>query len=285
MILHPVSGLALAFAGWLIPRHVAGARRISVAALLDAAPLAVVALTSFFATGRPVFAGAIVFALGAGFAFVDRTMRELLREPVVFTALSELPQVFTHPHLYLPFAGTGAVLGGTAAAVLAALALLLAEPLTLPPHPLAALVVAGGVSAFVCFLGREPWLGTAARTLRRLKPDAEPFADAARLGPFAMLITHGVIARAERPARRARLTTPAIIGTAKAVRPIVLVQCESFFDARRVLLDLPRDFLAGYDAACSGGIARPAYRAGLGCQYDARRIRGADRNRGGCARL
>jgi Sulfatase len=254
MILHMASGLALALGGWLIPRHVAGAGRISVVALLDAAPLALVALTLFMASGRPLFAGAIVFALGTGFAFVDRTMREVLREPVVFTALSELPQVFTHPHLYLPFAGTGAVLGGATAAGLAAFALLLAEPPALPPYPVVAFIVAGGICAFVCFLAREPWLGAAARVLWRLKPGAEPFADAARLGPFAMLITHGVIARAERPALRARLTTSPAFGAAKAARPIILVQCESFFDARRALPSLPRDLLSGYDAACDGGM-------------------------------
>jgi hypothetical protein len=68
-----------------------------------------------------------------------------------------------------------------------------------------------------------------------------------------MLIVHGVIARAERPARRARLVAPAIASGIAASRPIVLVQCESFFDARRALPTLPRDFLPGYDAACAGG--------------------------------
>jgi hypothetical protein len=171
----------------------------------------------------------------------------------VFTALSELPQLFTHPHLYLPFAGTGMVLGGATAAVLAALTLLVAEPAIISPHPLVAIVVVGGVAALLCRLGREPWLGTAARILRQLQPSGEPVADAARLGPVAMLIAHGIIARAERLARLVRLAAPAIIGTSAAARPIVLVQCESFCDARRAMSSLSRDFLAGYDEACDGG--------------------------------
>ncbi len=253
MIGQLVFGLGLALAGWIIPRWVAGACRVSVATALDGLPLAFVALVSAVAGGRPVFAGAIVFALGAGFAFADRTMRETLREPVVFTALSELPQVFTHPHLYLPFAGTGLVIGGAVAAVLGGLALLIAEPAIAPPHPLIALMLTAVVAALLWRVGREPWLGAAARALRRLSPSGEPFADAARLGPFAMLIAHGIIARAERPARRARLAAPAIGGGLLAARPIILVQCESFFDARRALPNLPRDFLAGYDAACDRG--------------------------------
>ena len=69
------------------------------------------------ATGRPIFTGALLVSLGAGFALADRTKRQVLREPVVFSEMSELPHVFTHPQLYLPFAGPALVIGGAAAAV------------------------------------------------------------------------------------------------------------------------------------------------------------------------
>jgi hypothetical protein len=121
-MLQAAADAILVISGWAIPRRVAGARRLSTATLLDVAPLAVVFSVLLAASGRPIFAGAVVFALSAGFAFADKTMRTVLREPVVFTALSELPHVFTHPHLYLPFAGTGAVIGGAMAALLAGLA-------------------------------------------------------------------------------------------------------------------------------------------------------------------
>jgi hypothetical protein len=264
-MLQAVAGAAMAMVGWAIPRRVAGAQRLSAATLLDAAPLATVFLILLVASGRPIFAGAVVFALGAGFAFADRTMRTVLREPVLFTALSELPHVFTHPHLYLPFAGTGCVIGGAAAALVAGLALLIAEPAAMAPQLGAAALMAGAIVILLWRLGFEPWLGAAARTMRRLRPGGEPFSDAARLGPVAMLIVHGIIARAERPARRARLAAPAIISEPGPMRPIVLVQCESFFDARRAFPGLPRDFLAGYDAAGTGGsygrLAVPAWGA------------------------
>jgi hypothetical protein len=250
---HWAFGAALAIAGWAIPQLVAGARRWSAATLLDAAPLGYMFGVLLLATGRPVFAGAVVLALGGGFAFADRTLRDVLREPVVFTALSELPQLFTHPHLYLPFAGTGLVVGGAATAVLAGLGLLIAEPAVAMAHPLSALVLLGAVVMLLWRLGREPWLGGAARGLRRLRPSGEPFADAARLGPVAMLIVHGIIARAERPMRRARFAAPAVVREPAPERPIVLVQCESFVDARHALPGLPRDMLAGYDAACARG--------------------------------
>jgi hypothetical protein len=251
---------------WLLPRRVAGARRLGWAALLDAAPLAIFTLLLLLATGRPVFTGAVAFALGGGFAFADRTVRETLREPVLFSALSELPQIFTHPQLYLPFAGTGLVLGGAGAAVLAGFGLLIAEPALTPPHPLAALAGFVLVAGMVWRARHEPWLGRAARAMRRLDPSGEPFADAAWLGPVAILLVHGVVARAERAGRQARLAPkPAAAAPASEARPVILVQCESFFDARRAVPGLPAGFLAGYDAACTGGahgrLAVPAWGA------------------------
>src|SRR6266853_321258 len=122
---------------WLLPRHIAGARRAAVTVLLlDAAPLALGAILLSLAAGRPVFAGLVVLALGAGFALADHTMRLTLREPVVFSESVEL-----------------------------------------------ALILAGA-----WLLAREPLLGKTADAVRRLRPSGEPFADAAALGPFAMLL-------------------------------------------------------------------------------------------------
>jgi hypothetical protein len=250
---HSAVGLALALAGWLLPRWVAGARRLHWAAILDAAPLAIAALLLMLATGRPVFAGAVAFALGGGFAFADRTVRDTLREPMLFSAQSELPQIFTHPHLYLPFAGTGLVFGGAGAAALVGLALLVAEPTVATPHPFAMLLTFGAVTGLLWRTGYEPWLGHAAQAMRWLNPSGEPFADAARLGPVAILLVYGIVARAERAARQVRLAPKPMIVESDDPRPVILVQCESFFDARRALPDLPRDILAGYDAACASG--------------------------------
>src|SRR6202521_427729 len=116
-------------------------RRASGAApLLDMAPFVLGAGLLGLASGRPLFAGLVALELGAAFPLTDHTMRQTLREPVVFSEMSELPQVFTHPHLYLPFAGPGLVLGGAAAAVLGGLALLIVEPPLWTPRPVAGLL-------------------------------------------------------------------------------------------------------------------------------------------------
>jgi len=255
-LLHLLGGLAFAIAGWLMPRRVAHSRWSTVPALLvDMAPLMSGTGLLLLATGRPIFAGVVILALGAGFALADRTMRETLREPVVFSEMSELPQVFTHPHLYLPFAGPGLVIGGVAGTVALGLALLLLEPPVWAPRPDLALLAIALLGAAGWLVARAPLLGAAAAWLRRLRPSGEPFADAQRLGPFGMLLAHAVIARAERARRRTALCAPAIARpTGERDVPLILVQCESFFDARRISPSLPKDLLPGFDA-CRAGAA------------------------------
>jgi hypothetical protein len=253
-LLHLAAGAFLAVAAWVMPRRIAEAWRTTLPAmLLDVTPFALGAGLLGLASGRPLFAGLITLASGAGFTLTDHTMRQTLREPVVFSEMSELPQVFTHPHLYLPFAGPALVLGGAAAAIAAGLALLVVEPPLWTPRPIAALAAIALLAVCGWLVARQPLLGAAASALRRLGPSGEPFADAASLGPFAMLIVHTVIARAERPARQQKLAAPALLRepVSSAGRPVIIVQCESFFDARRLSPLIRRDFLAGFDACCA----------------------------------
>jgi len=244
-------GGALILAAWLLPRHVAAARlRLAAALPLDAAPFIVGGALLLLTTGRPVFGGIVVFALGAGFALADWTMRETLREPAVFSEIVELPQVFTHPQLYLPFAGPGLVIGGAVMAVLAGIALLVFEPPVVAPRPVLGLLCDLAILGAVWIISREPALGAVAASMRRLKPSGEPFADSATLGPMAMQLVHCAIARAERTARRAAVPAPALLRSAQGpARPVVLVQCESFFDARRLSPAIPADMLAGFERA------------------------------------
>ncbi len=276
-LLHLAAGAFLVLLAWLMPRHVAGARRGAAAVLLlDLAPFALGAGLLGLAAGKPIFAGLVTLAIGAGFTLVDYTMRQTLREPVVFSAASELPQVFTHPHLYLPFAGPVLVVGGAAVAISVALAFLLAEPPLWTPRPVDTLLAVGLLAACLWLLAREPLLGAAVRALRRLDPTGEPFADAASLGPFAMLLVHTTIARAERGARQTALAAPRVVrepargpigeSVGSSGGPIVVVQCESFFDARRLSPRIPRDLLPGFDACCAasaafGRLAVPAWGA------------------------
>ena len=292
-LLHITVGMVLVLAAWLGPRRIARAGLAPVVVmLLDIMPFTLAAALLAVATGRPLFAGVVVAALGAGFCLADHTMRETLREPVVFSESVELPQLFTHPHLYLPFAGPGLVIAGALAALAAALGLLVFEPPAWEPHPLAALAALALMVTGIWLGSRERPVGIAAGALRRIvKPSGEPFQDTATLGPFATLFAHIVIARAERVARRRRFAVPdethqlrscgdlamptgtkatdagphyfksrfpaeqrttrtGRLGKPAAV-PIISVQCESFFDARRLSPAIPPELLAGFAACCA----------------------------------
>src|SRR5271170_3290639 len=130
------AGAALTIAGWLITRRSAGAGlRRPAALLLDALWPAIGFGLVVAATARPVLSGIAVLALAAGLFLADRTKREALREPVVFSDMDEFFQLFRHPQLYLPFAGTGLVIGGALAAFGAFAALFLIEPTAWPWSP------------------------------------------------------------------------------------------------------------------------------------------------------
>src|SRR5204863_52509 len=82
-LLHLAAGAFLAVAAWVIPRRIAEAHRTALPALLlDMAPFALAAGLLGLASGRPLFAGLVTFAFGAGFTLTDHTMRRTLREPV-----------------------------------------------------------------------------------------------------------------------------------------------------------------------------------------------------------
>jgi Sulfatase len=247
---------AAAVAAWLIPRRVAAARMTELSAVaLDVFPLLLAGGLLLLATGRPLFTGVVLLSLGGGFALADHAKREALREPVVFSDMSELPHVFTHPHLYLPFAGPAFVLGGALAAIACGIGLLIFRPALWQPEPLLAALFLLVVWSVGWTVSREPTLGRVAAVLRGFRPSGAPVADAARLGPFATLLVYGIIARAERAQRRADyrpLPAPALKNGGVAT-PVVVVQCESFFDARRISARIPVDLMRGFDACLREG--------------------------------
>ena len=119
-LLHLAAGCILALTAWLVPRHVAGERRAALhVLLLDAAPVALGAGLLALAAGRPIFAGIIALALGAGFALADDTMRQTLREPAVFSGIGRaaagLHPPASLPALRRPRTGAGGSCGGRGA--------------------------------------------------------------------------------------------------------------------------------------------------------------------------
>jgi hypothetical protein len=257
-------GLVLTGLGWAACRFVARARpRLDWALAVDlAGPYGLFAIL-LAATARPWFAGATSFAVFGGLAFADKIKRETLLEPVMFSDMSEFIEIFRHPRLYLPFAGTGLVVGGFLAVAASLAALLALEPgqWDWSPWPGAIAVAAALALAVASF--QPPLLGAIARFARWLAPQAEPAADVARLGPIAVLPIYGAIARAERAQRRPPPPAPLLAPRLRSSGPpIVMLQGESFFDARRLHPAMPADLLPAFTHCAETGIQSGRFAVG-----------------------
>lgn len=251
----PPAGLALTAGGWILARRVAGTGwRAPRWWPLDALPGLVVFAVFLSLTGRCLLAGVIGFALGAGYAYADRAKRRVLAEPVVFTDVFQALDILRHPRLALPFPRKGPVLLSVIAAVALFSLLFRLEPALPGWHwwwlPLALILLALGIHAAAGPLNRH-----LARRLERLGGRADPQADGTRVGPFATLLAYGILARAQRAQRQA---AAAAIPARPAPRsipaaPLVVVQCESFFDARRLHPELRNLALPALDRCRESG--------------------------------
>jgi phosphoglycerol transferase MdoB-like AlkP superfamily enzyme len=101
-------------------------------------------------------------------------------------------------------------------------------------------------------------LDRCANAFLRRGATADPVQDAKALGPLTMHLAYALIARAERSRRRAAVSplatksTPRSSSSARA--PVVVVQCESFFDPRRLHPAVPADLLPVFDDCRASGI-------------------------------
>jgi hypothetical protein len=234
---------------WLGCRWVAGAWRRSGLWLDLVFPVALMA-SLLGMTGLPWFSGVLTALPLAGLALADATKRAVLDEPAVFSDGAMLPLICRHPSLYLPFAGTGWVLGGLAVGVVALLVLLVLEPRPFLPWPWRV----GLVSAALVLAAGPLWVPP--KSLRRAIT-REPFADTARFGVLATISLYRAVARSERPSRRAaHPAEPPAFQVAEPAPHVVVVQAESFWDPRGTLERLPPDLLPNWDRLGAAALAR-----------------------------
>ena len=227
-------------AAWVELRRRVGAWRPGFARsamALDFVPVALGLVLFTMASSRPLLASVVVSGAACGLALCDAVKRETLCEPVVFADRAELLELFRHPRLYLPFAGTSIVVGG-AVTIVGILGLLawLEPPLTQRTAVTAAFEEIGafllGWAAFAI-----PSIPIFARWLsgyyRRWNLHNDPAIDMTRLGMLGCFVAHATIARAERTERQ-RTATSFLPHTLPRIGPVVVVQAESFMDLRRL---------------------------------------------------
>lgn len=239
-----ILALVLSVAAWVELRRRVGAWRPGFARsalVLDFVPVGLGLLLFTMASSRPLLAAVVVSAAASGLALCDAVKRETLCEPVVFADRAELLELFRHPRLYLPFAGTSIVVGG-AATIVGILALLawLEPPLmqrsavTAASEEIGAFLLGWAAFAIPSIPPLARWLSG---LYQRWNIHNDPAIDMTRLGMLGCFVAHATIARAERTERQ-RTATSFLPDNLPRTGPVVVVQAESFMDLRRLDLGL-----------------------------------------------
>jgi hypothetical protein len=208
-------------------------------------------------TQRPGFAAALTLALQLLLVLVNNAKFKALREPFVFTDFGLFSQAVKHPRLYLPFLGVlpaGAALLGLGLALYLGIALetSLLKQLGSPGF-------ATVVAALLALAMATITVGT------RLAPAPALLAeqDLRHLGLLASLWLYLLAERrhdpaaGDHPARQQRRY--AIASEATTPPPhLLVVQSESFFDARRLYPRLRPGLLGHFDRLCREASAHGA---------------------------
>ncbi len=246
-------GGSLAFCGWIVLRVVRGSwPRWSVMLLLDIAVPFMCFVMIAAATSSPIFAGAMTFSLAVAYSYANEAKLRVLAEPVVFTDFFLAFDIFRHPRLALPFPNKTKVLLAAIGAVCFCVLMVSLEPPAWRHSPW--LLVSSFSLLFLAIWEIVRRNSThAAKYLRRLGLAGDPAHDSAMFGSLGTLLAYGLIAKGERVARQSAASPTGGSGLFSlspqppAAQPIVLVQCESFFDVRRLHAAINSDLLPNFD--------------------------------------
>jgi len=197
---------------------------------------------------RPWFASSLVSAFLLLVVLVSRAKSHALREPFVFQDFEYFTDAIRHPRLYLPFFGWLNFWLATLAFVSAIYVGWRFET-SLHKSMAGTEFITGVVSlalAGVLFLGFSGW--------RKLTVGFQPEDDLYRLGLLASLWAYGWAER-QTPALASPFdhNTQCSSGSRKLAH-LVVVQSESFFDARRAFAGVREDILAGFDTLVAEAI-------------------------------
>jgi hypothetical protein len=194
-------------------------------------------------TQRPYFAALLVLGELLIFVIVSNAKLRVLREPFVFADFEAVKDVLKHPRLFLPYFGVGRALGGLAVFCLVIYLGFALEP-GLPGRsgwPAFALGLATLAAAGAALV----WLGTP----RPLPLSFDATADLRRLGFPACLWYYALAERARHPVPANSRFHVSNAGSTTRNRPnLVVVQSESFFDARRLYPGIKLSLLEQFDA-------------------------------------
>jgi len=230
--------------------------------------LAMLFLCAFFTllTARPLFSALCAMAILAGMSVISNPKFATLREPFVFSDLGLYVQAFRHPRFYLPFADVRALVADGVGIVVLVLLYWFEPPIV--PHPWLMSLLAMAVCLALGY-----WVAA------RLPLTLDAAADQRRHGFFTVFVAYLLNGLRPSTVRRfraqletspfadsglaqdAQTTTPNPVLPASApikanVQPdVIVIQSESYFDARRVSPAIDPSAYVQFDRACRESVA------------------------------
>ncbi|MEQ8281595.1 MAG: LTA synthase family protein [Parvibaculum sp.] len=275
-----LAGLFIAFAAVLILERFVKPRRrgtpiLHKVGLLAAMPLILFYVSILMLTYRPVFSTAFVIIVFLGIVIVNNAKVRELREPLVYSDFALLRQAIAHPGLYVTYIGPWKVAAVLCAGTIAIMAGLIYENPFVRRDEAAewiptlayCLVVFGSIYAIT----RGPLRNEFRQILRTFGPSADIREDVDKLSLVTTLIFYFFLAgESEEATARSRKNEDEDrarpVGQANLQPSVVVVQSESFFDARRIMEKPPAGFLKHFsrmaaEARYSGRLRVPAWGA------------------------
>ncbi|POR55884.1 phosphoglycerol transferase MdoB-like AlkP superfamily enzyme [Paraburkholderia eburnea] len=235
-----VCAAALSFAADAIAFPRVGLRRTPGALALHIVSVVFVACLICALTRRPFFSAFIAVAVVGLMSGVSNAKYASLREPFVFTDLSLFSQLFAHPRLYLPFLSVQTVIAIVAGVLLLAGGFFLDA--AAPAH----------VAAF-CALAAAAFLIVGYALAARLHLTLDPIEDQRRHGFFAVFVAYllnGMRRATFRGFESAMSVSPFAQASESHSRPdIIVIQSESFFDARESSSAIESSLYTHFDTA------------------------------------
>ncbi len=188
---------------------------------------------------RPFLAAGLALGAHVLVLVVNDAKCRALREPMLFSDYGLFSQALRHPRLYLPYLRPLPALLAVCAFAVALTASVLLEAPGFEWDFWAILLLADVGLLWVGCRRARCWLAL----------DPEP--DVARLGLLGSGLLYWLAEREPLPPIAA--PTVVINDTSEQRPDIVAVECESFFDARRLHAGVPADLLRHFDALCAQG--------------------------------
>ncbi|MEZ5448218.1 MAG: sulfatase-like hydrolase/transferase [Thiolinea sp.] len=244
--------------------------------LLQVALISSLYLGWLLITRRPLLAGLLTLAVLTVLLVVNHAKCHALQEPLVFSDIHLYLQVIRHPRLFLPFLN----LPLTVTAILVGISLLLIAIRMEPASILTNRLGIPGFYALSSLLGLA-CIGLCGQLARRLTLEWEPATDIRRQGFYNSLLAYTLQARTPTAQQQFRdtirhaspfappqsQTTANQHAVSASQQPdLIVIQSESFCDARRFSPNIRTDLLQHFDqlrstAPAQGRLQVPAWGA------------------------